>query len=77
MNLNREPTLPHCCEAMQGHVERVCNIHPDRWDCPDCLVHYSERLGEYGLMIHDGGTASVRIRFCPWSGKQLPESTRN
>lgn len=25
-----------------------------------------------GLMIHDGGTASIRIHFCPWCGIRLP-----
>lgn len=62
---------------MRRQVERVCDAHPGRWDCPDCLVAYSPNRGGYGLMIHDGGTASVRIRFCPWCGAKLPDSARD
>jgi phosphomannomutase len=25
---------------------RTCDRHPDRFDCPDCLVTHSERTGE-------------------------------
>ena len=26
----------------------------------------------YGLYVHDGGSAFVEIRFCPWCGARLP-----
>ena len=68
---------PYCCEDMRREAERVCDKHPDRYDCPDCLIHYAPRFREYGLIIHDGGTASSRIRFCPWCGTRLPESLRD
>ncbi len=64
--------MAFCCEEMRAQVERTCDLHPDRWDCPDCLVTRSPR-GTFGLMIHDGGPASVRIRFCPWCGTQFPD----
>jgi hypothetical protein len=67
----------HCCEDMEREAERVCEQHPNRFDCPDCLIHYSAHMREYGLIIHDGGTASARIRFCPWCGQSLPESLRD
>lgn len=67
----------HCCEDMRRQVEFVCELHPDRFDCSDCLVHYSPRLREYGLIVHDGGSSSCRIHFCPWCGAQLPESLRD
>lgn len=67
----------HCCEDMQREVERVCEQHPNRHDCPDCLVGYSPRFREYGLLVHDGGSSSVRIQFCPWCGTRLPESLRD
>jgi hypothetical protein len=66
----------HCCEEMRRQAEHVCDQHPDRFECPDCLVHYSERFQEYGLIVHDGGSSVVRIRFCPWCGAELPESLR-
>ncbi len=68
---------PHCCEEMKRQVERTCDHHADRFDCPDCLVNYSPRLREYGLIVHDGGTAVELIRFCPWCGTKLPESMRD
>ncbi len=68
---------PHCCEDMRREAERGCDQHSDRFDCPDCLIHYEPRFQEYGMIIHDGGTASCRIRFCPWCGARLPDSLRN
>jgi hypothetical protein len=62
---------------MRRQVERVCDQHPNRFDCPDCLVSYSPRFREYGLIVHDGGTAVSGIRFCPWCGARLPESLRD
>jgi hypothetical protein len=59
---------------MRREVERQCDQHPDRFDCPDCLVAYSPRFREYGLIIHDGGGSVMRIRFCPWCGTVLPGS---
>jgi ribosomal protein S27AE len=66
----------HCCEDMRREVERACEQHPDRFDCPDCLVQYWSRLREYGLIIHDGGSSVMLIRFCPWCGSKLPDSLR-
>jgi len=66
----------HCCEDMRRETEKVCEPHPDRFACPDCLIHYSPRWQEYGIIVHDGGSSSVCIRFCPWCGASLPTSLR-
>lgn len=66
----------HCCDDMRREAERVCDRHPNRFDCPDCLVCYSPKFREWGLIVHDGGSSSVGIRFCPWCGTQLPDSLR-
>jgi hypothetical protein len=58
---------------MRRNAERVCDQHPDRFDCPDCLIHYSPRTRMYGLIVHDGGSSFVVIRFCPWCGNRLPD----
>ena len=63
----------HCCQRMQEAVDYVCDQHPDRFDCPDCLIYHGPRSQEFGLIIHDGGGSFVRIRFCPWCGKELPQ----
>ena len=61
----------HCCDDMRREIGRGCDRHPDRFACPDCLIRYAPRTGEYGLMAHDGGTAVVGVRFCPWCGARL------
>lgn len=64
----------HCCEKMRYHVEYTCDLHPDRFECPDCLVHFSERRNGYGLIIHaDAGGGMILIDYCPWCGTRLPE----
>ena len=71
------PETQHCCEEMGRQVAQTCHQHPDRFDCPDCLIHYSPRYREYGIIIHDGGSSFVRIAFCPWCGAKLPGSLRD
>ena len=68
--------MSHCCDEMRTQVEQKCDVHPDPFNCPDNLVYYSARFNEYGLIVHDGGSSVIRIRFCPWCGARLPESTR-
>ncbi len=62
---------------MDAEVSKVCEMHADRFDCPDALVHYIPKFDEYGLIIHDGGTSSLLITYCPWCGQGLPESKRD
>lgn len=63
--------MDYCCTEMAGNVENECSsgIH-DRWECPDCLIHIT-RLGEYGIIVHDGGTSFCLISFCPWCGADI------
>ncbi|MBA4307380.1 MAG: hypothetical protein C0429_11660 [Sphingopyxis sp.] len=60
----------HCCEMMHSNVENICDMHPDRFDCPDCLIDYFK--DSYGLMIHDGGRSVITISYCPWCATKLP-----
>lgn len=66
----------HCCEDMVRNSTLDCDIHTDKYDCPDVLIHYSEKFDEYGLIVHDGGTASIHMNYCPFCGFKLPESKR-
>lgn len=59
---------------MNGMVAHTCEQHPDRFDCPDCLVEYLTRTDEYILIIHDGGSSGISIEFCPWCGAKLGAS---
>ena len=56
---------------MTEMVTSACAQHPDRFDCPDALIHFSPRRGEYGIIVHDGGSSFVSIVFCPWCGASL------
>lgn len=67
----------HCCETMNNRVNVSCDRHDDVTACPDALVGFIAKFQEYGLIVHDGGTSSVRIHFCPWCGQRLPESQRD
>ena len=67
----------HCCDDMTRAVSSSCDVHQDRFDCPDALVQYLPKFDEYGIIVHDGGTAVSGIRFCPWCGTQLPDSKRD
>ncbi|WP_425247065.1 DUF6980 family protein, partial [Streptomyces sp. NEAU-NA10] len=62
---------------MNERVDWRCVVHSDVFDCPDALVRFVPKFREYGLIVHDGGTASIRIEFCPWCGARLPESQRD
>ncbi|MFB7455394.1 MULTISPECIES: DUF6980 family protein [unclassified Streptomyces] len=64
----------HCCEAMSSHVNMRCDVHDDPYACPDVLIDYSAECQSYGLIIHDGGTSSITIDFCPWCGRHLAKS---
>jgi hypothetical protein len=61
---------------MTAAVTSQCEEHADRWDCPDALVAYRAEFNEYGLMIHDGGTSTITIDYCPFCGAKLPTSSR-
>ncbi len=61
---------------MERNLTLNCGDHKDEYSCPDVLIDYSEKFDEYGLIIHDGGTSSVEISYCPFCGAKLPESKR-
>lgn len=64
--------IQHCCEKVRSNIENTCDQHLDRFECPDCLIHYSEASDSYGPMIHDGGSSVIAISYCPWCSSKLP-----
>ncbi|GGZ34711.1 DUF6980 family protein [Asticcacaulis endophyticus] len=60
----------YCCERIADDFEQVCDLHPNRYECPDALM--AEVRGGYGLIVHDGGGSVIEISFCPWCGTKLP-----
>lgn len=61
--------LSHCCQKMKDQVEHQCDKCSSSFECPDCFVSYSEH--GFGLIVHDGGTSSIKINYCPWCGTQI------
>lgn len=66
----------HCCKEMIKALELKCDIHKNIYDCPDVVISYSSKFDEYGIIIHDGGSSSMIINYCPFCGYKLPESKR-
>lgn len=66
----------HCCEMMNRQIEVACEEHISPFDCADNVIYYSQKLNEYGLIIHDGGSSFITIEFCPFCGTKLPESKK-
>lgn len=65
----------YCCEQMQDDLTRACDLHKnDRYACPDALISYSSKYNSYSLIIHDGGSSSIEIQFCPWCGTEFSKS---
>jgi hypothetical protein len=60
----------HCCDRMDYDLRQTCSVHSDRSECPDALIAFTPG-GEYGIMIHDGGSSFVEISYCPWCGSEL------
>lgn len=69
--------MKYCCQQMEFAAESRCEQHADRWNCPDALITYNAKFDEYGIIIHDGGSAKIFICYCPWCGSKLPESQRD
>ncbi|WP_373290132.1 DUF6980 family protein [Novosphingobium indicum] len=62
---------------MDAQISLTCKQHPERSDCPDCLISYDPAFLRYGIMIHDGGSSMIAIDYCPWCGCKLPEPEDN
>ena len=60
-----------CCPKMCAQLAWKCDKHRMPEDCPDALVQFAASSSEYGLYVHDGGSAVVGISFCPWCGTKL------
>lgn len=67
----------HCCATMTSQVTWHCDRHDTPFTCPDAVIGFSDRFQEYGLIVHDDGTSSIGIDFCPWCGQRLPPSQRD
>ena len=67
----------HCCPDMTRALTFACSKCRDKYECPDVLIDYRATSDEYGLIVHDGGSSSISINFCPWCGARLRPSKRD
>jgi hypothetical protein len=69
--------MSHCCDRMTEMLAPLtCKLHTSPFDCSDCLVCHSDSTNRYGIIIHDGGTSSIEIAFCPWCGAPLTKTEK-
>ncbi|QDV89217.1 hypothetical protein RAS2_02810 [Phycisphaerae bacterium RAS2] len=57
--------VPHCCDDMAKHLREH-----------EVAIVYWDKYRQYGISVLDGGASIQTIRFCPWCGRQLPDSLR-
>jgi hypothetical protein len=55
-----------CCEQMRRAVED-----------PDVPLIYTAKFDEFGVRVLDGGSSTIALEHCPWSGDKLPPSLRD
>lgn len=55
-----------CCPEMKRAVEDA-----------DVPIVYNPKFREFGIRVLDGGSSTILLSFCPWSGTKLPESLRD
>lgn len=65
--------IDFCYDNMEHFATYQCEQHEDRFQCPDCLIHYFEEHDRFAIIIHDGGGSFMTINFCPWCGKKFQE----
>lgn len=56
---------------MEYHSTFNCKQHADKYECPDTLIDYNKKSESFAIIIHDGGTSGIEIKFCPWCGTEL------
>lgn len=66
----------NCCNQMMEILNLDCNEGESSFQCSNSVMYYNEKFDEYGMIIHDGGSSYIKIDFCPWCGKKLPDSKR-
>lgn len=67
--------MKYCCDMMTQDMKQSCDVHADRFDCPDALF-IQDGDGKFGMIIHDGGHSFIKVKYCPWCGQRLKKQQR-
>jgi|GEM_PF-1574122 len=66
----------HCCVEMEYHLlestraKEVLKEDPEYINY-DAVITWDKSRRLYGIPIHDGGSSYIRIKYCPWCGKNI------
>ncbi len=63
-----------CCEMMKYHSTFQCKTCKDKYECPDTIIDFNKEQNSYQIIIHDGGTSGIEIKYCPWCNTNLTEN---
>ncbi|WP_181308400.1 hypothetical protein [Rufibacter sp. XAAS-G3-1] len=69
--------IKSCCRMMASQFNKKCEIHDSIYDCPDVILDRNEQGSQFRILIHDGGTSGISIKFCPWCGKKTKTGANN
>lgn len=58
---------------MKKQLSFSCDQHQDKYDCPDALIDCHSN-GRMGIIVHDGGSSMIEIKYCPWCGVLIKKS---
>ena len=66
--------IKHCCKDME---EKVLVLRDGQADTDENkVIDYLPIFREYGIPVRDDSSSGIRINYCPWCGKPLPNSKR-
>jgi hypothetical protein len=60
-----------CCDSFKYFSTLNCDLHQNKYDCPDVLIDSGKNGKDYRMIIHDGGLSGIEINYCPWCGRKL------
>lgn len=66
--------MKYCCKNMEYFLRN--NRKEGDFDSDD-IIYYAPQYDEYGIVIHDSGKSYIKMIYCPWCGKKLPDSKKD
>lgn len=56
---------------------KVCRDLLNTINSDESPIRYIKKYREFGILILDGGTSMMIIKYCPYCGEKLPEQLRD
>ena len=61
----------YCCISMAYYLIEDKESKKNGEINYDSVITHHKKEKTFGIPIHDGGSSYIKIKFCPWCGKQL------